>query len=332
MADCRTLSSLSRWADETERKLAFRAQSRSEAGQWQTELRACLIELLGLDTLAAVTPTVEHISMSQQDGYQRELITIQVAPNEFMPCYVLRPDDKPAAPPLVALHGHGTWGAQSVVGLAESDEAQAFIDEYHYDYGLQFVRLGFTVYVPVLRALGQRMETPALPAGGVWQSSCQQVSLSTLLCGKTLLGLRVWDVLRLLDAIQSAEVVCVGFSGGGTTALFAAALDPRLQRVILSGSLSTFRDSLLTTAHCACNYVPRLLQYAELPDIAGLIAPRPLFIEHGLHDTVYPFAAARHAYTKLQGIYRLFGAQTALEFRSFDGAHRWDGRAVAAWR
>jgi dienelactone hydrolase len=325
------LPGLREWVDKTERQLAFRAGSDVE--HWQHELRAKLIDLLGMASLEAVPPKIQIIESSVQDGYYREFIKIQVAPGEQMPCYVLLPDGNTAAPPAIALHGHGTWTAKSVIGLAESAEEQAYIDQFHSDYGLPLVRQGYVVYVPVLRGMGQRMES--FDGSGMWQSSCQEVSLNAMLCGKTLLGLRVWDVMRLIDFIDRqhlpSPIPCVGFSGGGTLAMFTAALDQRIERVIVSGYLNTFRDSIMAIPHCACNYVPRLLEYAEMSDIAGLIAPRLLHIEHGRLDPIFPLAGLEKAYSALQEIYQSFGAASALDLNIFEGEHRWDGQGVAAW-
>lgn len=327
MAELRTLPSLREWVDHSERQLAFRAGS--DVAHWQNELRAKLTELLGMEALEAVPPDIQLIESIAQDGYHRELIMIQVAPGEQMPCYVLRPDANPAAPPAIALHGHGTWGAKSVIGFAESAEEQAFIDQFRGDYGLQFLRQGYTVYAPVLRGMGQRMES--FTGSGIWQSSCLEVSLNAMLCGKTLLGLRIWDVMRLIDTLPDQPITCVGFSGGGTLTMFTAALDQRITRIIVSGYLNTFQDSIMAMPHCACNYIPRLLEYVEMSDIAGLIAPRPLLIEHGKYDPIFPLAGLEKAYSALQEIYQQFGAASALDLNIFEGEHRWDGQGVTAW-
>jgi len=76
---------------------------------------------------------------------------------------------------------------------------------------------------------------------------------------------------RALDAIWAS------FSG----ALFSAALEPRIRAAMVSGYLNTFRDSVFSLSHCIDNYVPGILNWAEMYDIAGLIAPRPLFAESG---------------------------------------------------
>ena len=62
---------------------------------------------------------------------------------------------------------------------------------------------------------------------------------------------------------------------------------------MVSGYLNTFRDSIGSLAHCIDNYVPGILNWAEMHDIAGLIAPRPLFVESGEKDNIFPIAASK---------------------------------------
>ena len=114
-------------------------------------------------------------------------------------------------------------------------------------------------------------------------------------------------------------------------ALFSAALDQRIACAVVSGYLNTFRDSIMAIDHCLCNYVPGILQYAEMADIAGLIAPRPLLIESGERDPIFPIAATRHALEELNRIYSVFGAPERLAADLFEGEHRWSGAKAYDW-
>ena len=46
---------------------------------------------------------------------------------------------------------------------------------------------------------------------------------------------------------------------------------------MISGYLNTFRDCIMSVSHCIDNYVPGILNWAEMYDVAGLIAPRRCF-------------------------------------------------------
>ena len=155
--------------------------------------------------------------------------------------------------------------------------------------------------------------------------------------GKTVIGLRVWDVIRTIDYIRSrsepmlAGIGCLGLSGGGTTTLFATAVEPRITAAVVSGYFNTFQDSIMAIAHCECNYVPNIVTYAEMSDIASLIAPRPVLIEMGTEDPIFPVAATEIAYHQLEQVYEVLGARERLDKDIFPGAHAFSGRKAFAW-
>src|SRR5262249_60227073 len=108
--------------------------------------------------------------------------------------------------------------------------------------------------------------------------------------------------------LDAHAVGCTCISGGGTRTPFASALEPRIRAAMISGYLNTFRDSIMSVSHCIDNYVPGILNWAEMYDVAGLIAPRPLFAESGEKDTIFPVFAARASFDRVRKIYDVFGA------------------------
>jgi dienelactone hydrolase len=150
--------------------------------------------------------------------------------------------------------------------------------------------------------------------------------------GETIVGWRVWDVIRAIDYIatrpelDASRVGCMGISGGGTATLFSAALEPRIRAAMVSGYLNTFRDSIGSLAHCVDNYVPGILNWAEMHDIAGLIAPRPLFVESGEKDNIFPIAASIESVKQVREIYAVFNQAERVEHEVFPGEHSFWGK------
>ena len=95
---------------------------------------------------------------------------------------------------------------------------------------------------------------------------------------------------------------------------------------MVSGYLNTFRDSIGSLAHCVDNYVPGILNWAEMSDIAGLIAPRPLFIESGERDNIFPIGASVECFNRVREIYQVFGSADRVEQEVFPGEHSFWGK------
>ena len=110
--------------------------------------------------------------------------------------------------------------------------------------------------------------------------------------------------------------------------LFSSAVDSRITACAPSCYFSTFAGSILAMGHCACNSVPGLLQAAEMPDIGGLIAPRPVLIIAGVKDTIFPIDAVREGFTALKRIYTDAGAADRLELFEGDEGHRYYAKRV----
>lgn len=66
----------------------------------------------------------------------------------------------------------------------------------------------------------------------------------------------------------------------------------------------------------------------EMPDIAGLIAPRPVFFESGTKDNIFPVEATRQAYRKARRINRVFGVPKNVGLEVFEGEHQFWGRGA----
>jgi dienelactone hydrolase len=335
-----TLDYLWQLYDSQPRQLAFHAETRAQYQAWRDALCTQLIECLGGFPADRCDLSAQVIEVVEEQDYRREKAYFYSEPGVAVPCYVLTPHSaSPPYRPVIALHGHGSDGARLVLGLARDDQELAHMHTLNYDYARQLARHGLMVFAPALRDLGERIEArPAFRTGeGVWEKSCQMSALVGALLGKSLAGLRVWDVMRTVDYIRSRPepmrqgIGCLGLSGGGVVALYAAALDDRLSAVVIDGALCTFRASIMAIEHCADNYVPELARYAETYDIAGLIAPRPLLIEHGTEDPIFPIEGVRQAHHQLARIYALLGYPERLALDEFAGGHRFGGGRAFAW-
>jgi len=315
------------------RVLEFNAKSIEEWRDWRNKLRSKIIELLGGFDYPATDLYPETVEVREFPGYIREKVIFQSDEFSSIPAYVLVPKDlKGRAPAVVAMHGHG-YGKNEITGFWDdgSERVDPISRGYQKDFALKLVKRGLVVIVPDQCGFGERREKEDEDKGP-HVSSCKKLSLWALMLGKTTIGRRVWDAMRTIDYLLTRKEVkrdsigIIGISGGGTTSLFTAALDDRVKVAVISGYLNTFKDSILSVDHCIDNYIPGILKYCEMYDIACLIAPRPLFIEHGTKDKIFPIEATKYAFEKIKRVYELLGVPERLEADFFEGEHEICGR------
>jgi len=107
------------------------------------------------------------------------------------------------------------------------------------------------------------------------------LALRAFLVGKTLVGLRVDDVLRAVDWLSARpDVGAIVAQGDGPVLLHAAVLDSRIQSVQVEHSIASYRaivdDPLPKNVSEAV--IPGVLLHYDLPDLVRAIAPRKVTV------------------------------------------------------
>jgi dienelactone hydrolase len=307
-----------------------RGQNRKQAEAWQKRLRPKIQELLGGFPPKRVDLRAETLETREFPGYKREKFVFESRTGLHVLGYLLTPTKGTGPhPTVICIPGHGR-GVDDIVGIDETGRDRTDKAGYQHDFAIQVVEQGMAAVAIEPMAFGCRRDART-KKGGLGRSACQPTAGAALLLGETMIGWRVWDVMRTIDWIETREeldakrIGVTGISGGGTITVFSAALEPRIQAAFASGYLCTFRDSIFSISHCIDNYVPGILQWAEMYDVAGLIAPRPFFAESGTRDNIFPVAAARESFAKVQRVYEAFGAAGNAGHETFDGEHSWHG-------
>jgi dienelactone hydrolase len=313
------------------RALRFRARTRGEAEDWQKALRAKLTELVG--GFPTERPALNPITLETLEffGDTREKIVFDSRPGVSVLAYLLLPEKaKRPAPVMICVPGHGR-GVDDIVGIDERGAERTDKAGYQHDFAIQVAEAGMAAVAIEPMGFGCRRD-PVNARQGLGRKACDPVSGGALMLGHTMIGWRVWDVMRTIDYIATrpeldqTRVGCMGISGGGTVTVFSSALDTRIRAALVSGYLNTFRDSIGSIVHCSDNYVPGILNWAEMHDVAGLIAPRPLFVESGEKDDIFPIRASVESFQEVRKVYEMFGAADRVEQEVFPGEHSFWGR------
>ena len=311
-------------------KMTYRAQNRKQAAAWQKELRAKLTGLVGGFPRERGALDAQTLEVRDFPEYRREKFVFESRPGLAVLGYLLTPANmKPPYRTMVCVPGHGR-GVDDIVGIDDQGRDRTSKDGYQHDFAIQVAEHGLAAVAIEPMAFGCRRGSQAKKEG-LGHSSCQPVAGAALLLGQTMIGWRVFDVMRTIDWIETrkeldaSRVGCMGISGGGTCTTFAAALEPRIRAAMISGYLNTFRDSIFSLSHCMDNYVPGILQWAEMYDVASLIAPRPLFAEAGTEDDIFPIEASRASFARVKKVYETFGSGDNFQYEIFEGAHSFHG-------
>ena len=230
-----------------------------------------LAALLGADppSMHAAPVTKGRIPWGQVDV---EALEVPCADQVWLPAWLFVPRRLDASKPaLLALEPSGrsaNWREDELYAALAAD--------------------GFLVCLPDPRGLGDLR--PEFPRGSSQHARSHQeeeaFAWASLMLGKPLLGQRVTDILALIPALRahpaavSRKLVVAARGAVTLPALFAAALDPSVQILYLSGGLISYRSLVETENydHPFANFLPGVLHHTDLPQVAASIAPREIIL------------------------------------------------------
>jgi len=236
----------------------------------------------------------------KKDGYTIESLFYQVEPNDQVPALLLIPDgvspSRPA-PAVICLHQHQfRYGKTEPAGL---DGAPM------HHTGVALAREGYVVLCPDMLCFGERRDEKLKDGNYERFEFLRYLVNGQCLAWKNILDIRHGvDLLVGRPEVQSDRLGCYGHSMGSTNTYMVGPWEPRLKCFVCNCCLPTYkaihREHML---HCFPNYVPGLLQYGDTPDIAALIAPRPLHMNFGELDGDSPIDEVRNGLKTIAAAY-----------------------------
>jgi dienelactone hydrolase len=319
-------------AAEAPLSLQFRGQTAEECLRWQKQFADKLRSLLGPFQPPGQWQTEVERAIDLPD-HRREELVLRAPGQPPLPVYLLLPRERAARPRpgVLALHGHGAFGYDTVAGRDDLPGVAAEIQQLHYDYGRELVRRGYVVAVPCLTPFGRRLGSRK-PYGNL--DPCADTFIRLQLLGKLLIAENLRDALWSLDLlaqhkqVDAERLACVGLSYGGRMTMLASALEPRIKVAVISGALNVMQERIEGRYGCGAQVIPGLLQYGDVPEIGSLIAPRPCVWEVGSQDDVIAPRWAENALERLRRAYRALNAEDQLQVDHFEGGHQWSGRVA----
>jgi dienelactone hydrolase len=321
----RNFSNWAYWRLRLER--VTNAEPPGDIDDWRSRTRARLDARLGPhpDAVPLDLETTEEVDCGT---YTRARVVFDTEATMSVPAFLLVPHarrDAPPGPAVLAVHGHGA-GKSVVCGIEAVNAGD--------DYARVLAELGYVVLAPDLRGFGERAE---------WMPEdhyhCDWDLVCATMAGVVPLERNLWDLMRALDVLAAhplvdpARIGAGGLSYGGTCTLFLAALDARVRACVVSGYLSSWKAAHTVPWNmCGSQVFAAIPSELEHVDVAALVAPRPMLVETGTDDAIFPVGAARESVARLRPLYdRAPEGADALVHDVFEGGHRWHGARVAAF-
>jgi dienelactone hydrolase len=333
---------LRRLYDEKNRRHACRARNPAQFAQWQPPARAAFLDLLGITGMVRETEGHEltaRVSRESEDmgTYLRRRGWIETEPDVRQSFWLLKPKGDGPFPLAVTPHGHEH--GDTYVGIGHDDRSREQIMHEDQDVAVQAVLRGFLTIAPATRGMGANPNSFKIAdiAGRHDGRDCRYHGWQVAVAGRTMLGERVWDLMRILDwalarpDVKRNFVLMTGNSGGGMATLHAAAVDERVKIAVPCCSYDNYVSSRGTLRHCPCNAVPGILTFGEFWDVAGLVAPRHMLTVNGKSDSLHPVEEVDRAVSNLQAIYRASGFPERYDHRYGNGGHRFYGDLMWPW-
>ncbi len=312
-----------------------KAGKKQKLNIWQNAVRKAVAELTGFKRMSQETraPLRVRSLWKREDAVgTTEKIVISVEKGCDANVFISIPHARKKGskmPWIICLQGHST-GAHNSVRVDRDDNSKIIEVAGDRDFAYSAMANGVAAISIEQRGFGERRPILKDTLG------CYMPSMQALHLGRTMIAERVYDVDRVIDYLETRDDVdrkrigVMGNSGGGTTTLFAAAMLKRLSFAMPSCYFCTFQHSILSIHHCLCNFVPGLQLEAEMSDILGSFAPKPVVVVAGKEDDIFPIKAVRKSFRDLKQVYEAAGAGDKLKLVVGDGGHRF--YADAAWK
>lgn len=278
---------------------------------WQKELKEKLLDLVGINNIEKnICPLNVEIEKEEvKEDYKQIRFIFESEKGAFVPCYLLVPKgEKKKYPVAITLQGHSSGFHNSIAEPKNESDREYALGRGA--FAVQAVKRGYAALAIEQRGMGESRPNAPHQTGA---NMCEYTAHIALLLGRTILGERMWDVSKAIDALSVFDcvdldkILITGNSGGGTTSFYAACFDERIKLSVPSCAFCTYEDSIMNWYHCSCNFIPHAYEWFEMQDLAGLIAPRKLLIIAGKEDSIFPVYGVEKGYETVEKIFSKIG-------------------------
>jgi cephalosporin-C deacetylase-like acetyl esterase len=281
-------------------------QKRENLAGWQHSLREQVKARLALEDSRAPL-NARQMGRVDKGSYFLEKVVYYSDPGIYVPGLLLLPKAQGSRPAIVFVNEGGKSAGDVVQKylrpLVEAGNAVFAIDPRG---------TGETAPATVNRERNYR---------GFVHDDETSLTYEALGSGVTMLGMRTRDVLRALDYLETRSEIdqnrisAIGHGSAGLLVLHAAALDERIRSVASLGALVSYAAVVENEiyAHRPSMFPPAGLSKYDLPELAALVAPRPLLLVNAvdqIHGRI-ELDRVSQTYSSTSRVYDLLGAARA---------------------
>jgi len=262
---------------------------------FQTRMRARLAELMG-DMAPAAQPVVQSDDKVTSPGSTRHVV-LKTERDLPVPLEIHHPTDQTRKNVMIVYFSMAESYPNG--SLPRSQMVQRLAD------------IGYTAALPQVRATGSTAPTD-MPS----------VLLYGMALGKHLFSTWIYDLQRSIDFLvaqpEYSTYRLILWGEGmreGMMALYADAVDSRVQTVVATHGLITFQDIVNTPGPVDFDYyLPGILRYADVSQVAAAAAPRRVIVSSpvSMNGAAAADAAVQQAYSWAKSVYQLLGHSAQL--------------------
>ncbi len=280
-------------------------------GEWRRQLA----EMLGLwpmpartELKAAVTGRTTHA------GFKVENVHFQSSPGLYVTANLYLPAEGSGPfPTILYLSGHGPVISNGV----------SYGNKVSYQHhGAWFARNGYACLIVDSLQLGEIL--------GLHHGTYRENLWWWNARGYSPAGVEAWNCIRALDYLSTRPEVdtnrfgVTGRSGGGAYSWWVSALDDRVKAAAPVAGITDLHNHVVdgtVEGHCDCMFMVNTYRW-DYPQVAALVAPRPLLIVNTDADSIFPLDGVERLHARVREIYRLQGASEKLGLVIAPGPHK----------
>src|SRR5688572_5528813 len=283
------------------------------------EYRRQLLEMLGLDPLPektdlkpVVTGKLEHDEFVVEKLHFQSRPGLYVTGNLYLPKTIEKP-----LPTILHVCGHSRVIKDGVPMGAKAG---------YQHHGAWYARNGYACLTIDTLQLGE--------IEGIHHGTHRYGMWWWLNRGYTPAGVEAWNCVRALDYLETRPEIdktrfgVTGRSGGGAYSWWIAAIDDRIKVAVPTAGITDLQNHVVdgtVEGHCDCMFMLNTYRW-DYPQVAALVAPRPLLISNTDSDRIFPLDGVYRTFEKVRRIYRLHeptdrGASAKVALNITSGGH-----------